>query len=138
MTNGSNSWGVSYSHITWLERFLHQHKNVKSFTRERDIVFIVSRHNQDDIITILCLNEYIMSSTKFRAALEEFPDVNMIYIGGGWNGYTKESLEISKEAEIGMYVTDDLSGAIWKHEHWNYFRRDEKGNPLYRYSRGSG
>jgi hypothetical protein len=39
MTNGSNSWNVSFSYISWLDRLLKNHDNVTNVERHDDIIF---------------------------------------------------------------------------------------------------
>jgi hypothetical protein len=135
MINGDNNWNVRYSHIQWLTRLLNQHTNVESVSRNNDIIFTVKRIQQGDSLKILCLNEYIFSITQLRLILEQFPDVNIIYIGGGWNGYTRDALALAHEQGIGIYVTDYLTGALWSDNYGDYFKRDGKGNPVYHYAR---
>ncbi|WP_202408908.1 hypothetical protein [Deinococcus xianganensis] len=137
MNNGKNNWGVSFSHIQWLIRFLEGHDNIHSYDRSEDILFELTRVKQGDKIKILCLNEYTFSSTKLRAALHEFPDICAVYIGGGWNGYTPEALTLSAQRGVGIYVTDDLTGALWRDNVNGYVRKDDRGDPIYRFSRES-
>lgn len=131
MTNGSNDWGVAFSDIQWLGRLLTTHQNVRDVTRSRDILFEVARARQADRITVVCLRQYVMGITLVQRVLSEFPDVSIIYIGGGWSRYTAEAKEFCLERHIGLYVTDEMSGALWSNEFWAFCKRDEKGDPAY-------
>lgn len=133
MTNGSNSWGVPFSHISWFERLLNNHKNIESVLRTKDIYFTVKRKTQGDILQILCVREYTFGHTMTERALAEFGEINIIYIGGGWNGYTPEAKEYCLHAHIGLYVTDEMSGALWNESYWAYHQKDRDGNPSYFY-----
>jgi hypothetical protein len=93
MTNGSNTWNVSFSQIAWLERFLSSHKNLTGIERHDDIIFEVNRKRPQDHLSILCCNEYTMGLTLVQRGLHEFGSVNIFYIGGGWCGYTREAKE---------------------------------------------
>lgn len=128
--NGSNAWGVSLSHIAWFERLLETHPNVGNVSRHHDLVFETDRKRQQDHLTIFCCNEYTMSLTMVQRALHEFGTLHLIYIGGGWCGYTSEAKEFCLDAEIGLYVTNDMSGALWSDEFWSYYRKDQDGNPI--------
>lgn len=131
MTNGSNDWGVPFSHIMWLERFLKSHGNIVSVERSRDILFIVSRRTTHDSLNILCLREYTMGLTFVQRALNEFGQIDIIYIGGGWSGYTPEAKDYCLGSKIGLFVTDEMSGTLWSDEYWSYHQRDKDGNPKY-------
>lgn len=133
MTNGSNEWGVPYSQITWFERLLQNHKNVTTIERSRDILFEVDRKAQLDHLQILCCREYTMSLTTVQRGLQEFGSISLFYIGGAWCGYTRQAKDFCVEQEIGLFITDEMTGALWKDDYWNYHQRDDKGNPIYHY-----
>src|ERR1051326_6725341 len=86
--NGSNSWGVGFSHIMWFQRLLETHGNIINIDRHDDIVFEVDRKRQSEHLTVLCCNEYTMSLTLVQKAIADFGQVDIIHIGGGWNSYT--------------------------------------------------
>lgn len=130
MRNGSNDWGVPFSHIAWFERLVNTHDNVASFTRTNDILFEVKRIEQNDSLRILCLREYTMGKTMVQRAQEEFEHLDIIYIGGGWNACTTEAKDYCKGANIGIYVSEEMTGALWRNDYWNYFKRDRDGNPI--------
>lgn len=130
MSNGSNNWGVPFHHITWFERLLSTHGNVESLTRTRDILFEIKRKEQNDSLRILCLREYTMGKTMVQRAQEEFGHLSIIYIGGGWNACTIEAKEYCMSENIGIYVSDEMTGALWRNDYWNYFKRDRDGNTI--------
>ena len=136
MNNGSNEWGVRYSHIKWLDRLLANHPNLSDVERHDDLVFEVNRIQQCDHLAMLCCNEYTMGLTFVQRAISEFGPINIIYVGGGWCGYTEEAKEFCVSAHMGLFVTDEMTGAIWRDEYWSYFRRDEKGSPIYHHRDG--
>jgi hypothetical protein len=133
--NGSNSWGVSLAQISWLERLLSTHGNSTALTRHNDIVFKLDRKRQNDQLSIVCLNEYTMSLTAVQRVIYEFGRPSIIYIGGGWCSYTEQAKQFCLSGEIGLYVTDEMSGALWADKYWAYHQYDEDGNPIYRFSR---
>jgi hypothetical protein len=132
MSNGSNDWGVAYSRITWLEDALRSHHNVASFTRCDDIIISVKRKAGRDI-TIVCLDEYALGESGIRRIMQEFPQVNFIYVGGNWNGYTPEAKELCLARRVGLYNSGELTGALYRDDFWNYHKRDDEGNPTYPY-----
>lgn len=133
-TNGNNNWGVSYSHISWLEGFLKSHKNIKDIHRHHDLIFDITRVSQGDRLKVFCCNEYTMGLTMIQRAINEFGHIDIIYIGGGWCGYTTQAKDFCNQQKIGLYVTNEMAGAIWKNEYWNYHQKDQDGNQIH-YSR---
>jgi hypothetical protein len=71
-----------------------------------------------------------MGLTDVQRALAEFGKLNLIYIGGGWNGWTKTAKEFCLDQKIGLYVTNEMSGALWADDFWSYYQKDEKGNRI--------
>lgn len=118
MSNGQNSWGVSYVYISWLERLLRGHGNISNVVRARDIYFEVSRINQADTLYILCLDEYSMGLTMVHRAIEEFSPLNIIYVGGNWNGYTGEAEEFCRDNGMGICNASGISHMLWKDRFW--------------------
>lgn len=90
MSNGSNSFGVSFSQISFLERLLAGHPNVSEVTRSHDIQFDIVRERGEPI-RLACLNEYACGLARVFEAQEAFPGVNLIYVGGVWNSYTGDA-----------------------------------------------
>jgi len=133
--NRRNSWGVSFSHISWLERLLSNHGNCSTLTRHNDLVFELNRQQQTDHLSVVCLNEYTMSLTAVQRVIHEFGKPSIIYIGGGWCGYTEQAKTFCLLERIGLYVTNEISGALWATEYWAYYQRDKDGNPIYHLSR---
>ncbi len=135
MTNGTNSWGVSYSRITWLEEAIRSHKNVTRLSRHDDIIIEIERENGP--ITLICLDEYVLGEAGVRRVMQEFPRVNFISVGGNWNGYTPEAKELCLSNQIGLFNSSELAGAIFRNDFWNYHKRDHEGNPVYPYKRST-
>lgn len=132
MTNGSNSWGISYSRIAWLENAVKSHDNIINVTRHDDIIIEAERKDGSSI-TIICLDEYALGESGIYRVLQEFPSVNFISVGGNWNGYTPEAKRLCLERKIGLFNSSELTGALWKNDFWNYHQRDKDGNPVYQF-----
>ncbi|MCB9521522.1 MAG: hypothetical protein H6698_07095 [Myxococcales bacterium] len=129
MTNGANSWGVGYSHISWMTNVLSTHNNVREVTRVHDIVFEVERIRPEDRLRILLVNEYVMGLTRVQSALAEFGALNIICVGGKWNGYTKDAEAFCRDQRIGLFATPALVGALNVLCYWNHRERDRGRNP---------
>jgi hypothetical protein len=134
MTNGRNDWNVPYSHITWFDRLLRTHDNIANVQRSHDILFEVDRKKQNDHLKILCCREYTMGLTSIQRGLYEFGPLNIFYIGGGWCGYTRQAKEFCVTQKIGLFISEEMNGGLWKNDYWTYHRRDKDGNPVYSYT----
>lgn len=133
MTNGQNDWGVSFSKIAWLERLLYNHPNVLDVNRQADIYFTVRRQKQKDSLAVLACDEYAAGMEVVLRACSEFKKIDIIHVGGGWCGYTGPAKQYCRENRIGIYVSDEMSGALWADEYWSYHKHDKKGDPVYFY-----
>lgn len=133
MTNGHNEWNVKFSSISFCDRLLQQHSNISFVTRERDILFTFDRKQQGDRLHLLCLNEYTAGMGVVYRARGEFPILNIIYVGGNWNGYTEDAKVYCTGEHVGLFNSTEINGAIWKDEFWSYHRTDDEGNPWYPY-----
>lgn len=129
--NGSNNWNVSFAHISWFERLLATHANVAKLERHHDLIFEVDRKQQADHLTVFCCNQYAMGLTFVHRALQEFGRLDLIYIGGGWCGYTSQAKQFCLDQRMGLYVTEEMSGALWRTEYWSYHRKNQDGSPAY-------
>jgi len=118
-----------------METILLSHKNVVSFDRYHDILFRVGRENQRDTLCVLCTDEYAFGLTLVQRALVEFGSIQIISVGGAWNGYTREAKEYCLENQIGLYNSTELAGGLWQNEYWKFYRRDKDGAPIHSYMR---
>jgi hypothetical protein len=130
MSNGSNHFGVSYAQISWINRLLQGHPNTSTVIRSNDIQFDVTRKRGSDI-RLVCLNEYSCGLGRIFEAQEEFPGVNLIYVGGNWNSYTLEAKTHCLDSKIGLYNTNEMSGALHRNDFWAYHKKDKDGSPVY-------
>lgn len=133
MSNGSNDWGVSFGRISFLDRILKSHGNISDVQRTQDILFTATRKNQWDTLRILCCDEYAMGTTLVDRALAEFGQLNIIYVGGAWYGYTKQAKDQCLAAKMGLYNSTELAGGLWRDDYWAYNKKDEDGNPVFAY-----
>ena len=130
MTNGSNTWDVSYPMIRFAEGLIGTHRNVASWTRERDIFFYVERRTQGGTLRVLVLDEYTMGLARVQQALAEFGHLDIIWSGGNWAGYTPQAKQFCLDAHIGLYNTGEVSGGLSIDDYWDYAKRDLKGNRI--------
>jgi len=133
MSNGSNIFGVSFAQIQWILRSLQNHPNVSEVVRTEDILFSLNRLSGDDI-SLVCLDEYACGLARVLETREAFPGVNIIYVGGMWNGYTTEAKEHCLDSHLGLYNTSELSGGLHRNDYWAYHKRDRDGNPIYSFN----
>lgn len=128
--NGNNDFGVTFSRISWIEKAIEGHQNVAHVSRTQDIFFTVARLRGPEI-KLVCLDEYACGIIRVREALDAFPSINIIYVGGNWNGYTTEAKEFCIDSKIGLYNSSEITGALYRDDFWAYHKRDKDGNPWY-------
>lgn len=128
MSGEYNPWDVKFSRTSFLIGVLSRHDNVTDLTRERDILFKFRRKVQGDQIALLGADEYVFSLALVHRSLEEFGALNIISVGGVWNGYSEQAKDYCLENKIGLYNSSELSGGLWKDAYWDYFKKDKDGN----------
>jgi hypothetical protein len=127
-----NTWGVSYSIISFFERALSGHDKVASFERVNDIQFVV-QHVNGTTLSVLLVNEYSLGLAAVLRAKAEFPEIEYVVTGGNWNGYTPEAKQHGWANSIGIFNTSEFFGALnWTHPK-GYYQKDRDGNPTYAY-----
>ncbi len=130
MTNGSNDYGVTFPQIRFVSQLLTRHGNVERFTRTNDIQFdLVTRRGSE--LRLICVNEYTCGFLRVLEVQEDFPELNIVYVGGSWNGYTMQAKEYCIKAQLGLFNATEINGALYRDDYWLYCRTDEKGNPIY-------
>src|SRR5262245_5783136 len=116
--NGENTWGVSYGRIMFLDRILRTHTNISSVTRSKDILFTVTRIEQNDSLNILCVDEYTFGIAMAHRALDEFKKIDIIFVGGQWNHPTGDAAEFLRDREVGVYNARGINGALRSSTYW--------------------
>jgi hypothetical protein len=128
-----NNWNITGSQIDFVERALRTHKKVKSFERERDILFAVERKNSLPKVTFLLVDRYTVSLSDVIAAMDEFPTATCIVAAGNWCGYTKEAKGYGLSNGIGVFNIGEFLGALWQKDPRQYASKDADGLPTYAY-----
>ncbi|RZG78269.1 hypothetical protein [Acinetobacter sp. WCHAc060025] len=131
MSDIFNNWGVQYCRILFLKKILENHDNVINLKRTEDIYFSFNRIKQNDSLNVLCLDSYVFGENDLYKVLEEFPNIDIISIGGVWNRYTREAKELALEKKLGLYRADEIKGGIYFDKFWLYHKKDDEGNPKY-------
>lgn len=120
-------FSVPFSRTSFLERLLQEHPNVESVDRTRDILFTVQRKNQKDVLRILGLDEYVLGMPVYSTAVEQFGKLNIISNGGNWNGYTSSLKRHAEDMHVGIYIVNEMAGALHRDEYWSYRKKDARG-----------
>jgi len=126
--NGANDFGVSFGRIMFLQQVLSTHSNVTVLGRHDDIVFDIRRNRQGDVLSVVCVEAYSASLELVMRVVQTFPEVAVIFVGGKWNGYTREAYEFCEEHKIGIYNAGEIAGGLHSDSFWNYEKLDDEGN----------
>lgn len=126
----NNNWDIMPSHVVFFEKMLSQHTAVADFVREKDICFVV-RKLDGVTIRIVIVDRYVLGKVDLINIIDEFPDVNMVFVSGTWNHYTREAKEYGLDRQIGVYHPAEFFGALLKgNEFWNFVKKDKNGDPI--------
>ena len=131
--NGGNSWGVSYSVISFFERAVQGHARVRAVERRDDIFFVIRRKDRLSAVRALVVDEYTLGVAAILKAKAEFPDLDCVVTGSNWNAYTQEAQAYGDRAGIGVYVVGEFLGALWRPNVVGYRKNDDRGKPIYHY-----
>ncbi|WP_162527295.1 hypothetical protein [Sphingomonas solaris] len=123
MNNGTNDFGVSFAQISFLNRLLTAHSNVIEVRRSNDIQFDIVRERGGPI-RLVCLDEYACGLARVFETQAAFPNVNLIYVGGVWNSYTKDAKQYCEAEQIGLFNAKEITGSLCRSDFWRYVRAD--------------
>lgn len=126
--NGSNTWDVSFSRITFLERILRQHRNVEVLCRHDDIAFKILLKSSGLVVEVVVVDPYTASLDLVQRLIDAFPEIRIIFVGGKWAGWTQEAYDYCQARSIGIYNAGGISGALQREEFWAYVGKDSDGN----------
>jgi hypothetical protein len=82
---------------------------------------------------ILLLNEYTLGLATLLKASGEFADATCIVVGADWNAYTRDAKQHCLDNELGLFVFNELFGAIHLDVFYAYAKKDDRGQPTYPY-----
>ena len=130
--SNDNNWGVPFSSIRFFENALKGHSKVEEIQRTQDILFEITLCDFTNT-TALLLNEYTLGLASVLEAIREFPNLQHIVTGANWNGYTREAKKYGLDNKIGIFVIGEFLGALNWSEPYKYYKKDDKGKPVYEY-----
>lgn len=116
--NGDNQYEVTFGRIMFLEKIIQGHDNVASFERHDDIVFDVERREQRDTVQIVCVDEYTISERTINRIFVDFPEVDIIFVGGKWNHATTHGSVLCRSKKVGVYNAGSINAGLRKTEFW--------------------
>lgn len=116
--NGDNAYNVTFGRITFLQKIIEGHDNVNSFHRHDDLVFDVTRIKPHDTIQIICVDEYALSEAMAQQVISDFPKTSIIFVGGKWNGSTREATAYCRAKKIGICNAGNINAALSKTRYW--------------------
>ena len=129
---GYNDWNVSYSTISFVVRALQSHSKVAQVVRSQDIVFEIT-HIDGRVLKMVLVNEYTLGVAAVHKALSQFPGAEYVVTCANWNAYTREAKDYGCQNDIGIFVIGEFFEALHRTEPKKYVKKDQDGNPVYRY-----
>jgi hypothetical protein len=64
-----------------------------------------------------------------QRAKQQFPQLNCIVIGGGWNQYTEEAKDYATASKIGLFNFGEFFGSLYSKFPYLYVKKDDDGKP---------
>lgn len=116
--NGNNEYGVTFGRIMFLQRIIEGHTNVVAFKRHDDLAFDVERIEQRDTIQLVCVDQYVLSEALARQIVSDFPEVDIIFVGGKWNHSTTPASEFCQSKKVGIYNAGNINAGLLKTKYW--------------------
>lgn len=116
--NVVNAYGVTFGRITFLQKIVEGHDNVKSFSRHDDIVFDLDREKKGDNIQVVCVDEYVLSDAMARQVWQDFPSVDIIFVGGKWNHTSTPASDFCKSKRIAICNAGNVNAVLLKTRYW--------------------
>ena len=98
----------------FLQRIIEGHDNVESFNRSADIVFNITRIKQGDNVQIVCVDEYVLSESMARQIASDFPDTNVIFVGGKWNHTSGPATSFCNSRGISIHNAGTINAGLHK------------------------
>lgn len=127
-------WNLSNSGKKFFEKLLQQHTNVQSYTIVDEILFKVKRKLGSDIDMIV-VDQYALSEADVIDIISKNRSINIICLSGAWSRYTYEAKQYALERNIGVFVPQEINGAISKSQKlWEYVKKEKDGTPITFYS----
>jgi hypothetical protein len=129
--NVSNDWDVSFAAISFLYGVLSSHQNIAKLARRDDILFELTRRKPPDQLRLLCCDQRSVGLDMVERARAAFAPLHILVTGAGNSGYTPEAKQYCRDAQIGLYNSTEINGALWREEFWTYHKVDTAGAPVY-------
>ncbi len=122
------------SSVQFFENTMTGHSEVQSIVKRDENIYVINRNRYAPIVVYLT-DIYTIGIADVINAKEQIPDLGCIVTISNWNGYTRQAKEYGIENLIGVFQCSEFMGAVNRSEIWGYAKKDEDGNPTYRYQR---
>ena len=108
-----NSFGVSFSTISFMEEVLGSKSGIIAFERTKDIVFHIRFDNGNEYVFVL-IADYITSAAKVRELHIAFPEAQFIVLGGNWMRATDDAVAEAKSLGVEIMPLRSFIAALHK------------------------
>lgn len=116
--------------IDFFERAISNHNAILHWIKLDEYLYRIFRH-QMPTCDILVTNHYTIGLADYYELIGEHPSIHGIVTISNWNGYTHQAKVIARENHVGLFIMNELLGALHWNEPYKYFKTDDEGNDLF-------
>lgn len=117
--------------LVFFERVMSSHRKVLSFSQEADYYYVLNLVNGSKYYVVLT-NLYTVGVADVVEFIGSYDVVDAIVTVSQWNGYTKDAKRYSQSIGVGLFLIDELMGALnYDHPELYYSDINRYGEKIY-------
>lgn len=116
--------------IAFFEKAISNHSITKRLIEIEDYHYIIYRIDMPSF-EVVVTNHYTLSLSDYYEIKDEYPNIQGIVTISNWNGYTHQAKVTARSEQIGIFVMNELLGALNWYEPYKYVKKDDEGNDLF-------
>lgn len=107
--------------VAFFEQSIRGHNRVSGMKKISEYYYEISRVGMSNV-NVLVTNYYTLGYSELLDIISTYPDVDCVITISNWNGYTDQAYEEGKRRRIGVFIFQELFGALNCAEPYQYIR----------------
>lgn len=116
--------------IRFFETTISNHSATRRLEKTEDYHYKIHRFDMPTF-EVVVTNHYTIGLADYYEIKDEYPRIQGIVTISNWNGYTHQAKVAAKNQQIGIFVMNELLGALNWNEPYKYIKKDNEGNDLF-------
>ncbi|SHM99241.1 hypothetical protein SAMN02746066_04269 [Anaerosporobacter mobilis DSM 15930] len=116
--------------VRFFEKAIPNHSATKRLEKIENYHYIIHRHDMPTF-EVVVTNHYTIGLSDYYEIMDEYPNIQGIVTISNWNGYTNQAKMAAKEQHVGIFVMNELLGALTWNEPYKYIKKDDEGNAIF-------